>query len=349
MIKVLIADDSPLIAAMMRDMLSQDPEITVVGWAKNGREAVQLRNSLAPDVITMDLNMPYMSGLEAIQAIASTRPVPILVVSQMIESRESDLAFEALRSGAVDIMGRPSGDGYTAGFFKMKEEIVSRVKTVARIRPMRLIKKPPASLPKAKPAREPVEGDGVVVIGASTGGPPALAVVLKGLPLGFPLPIVIVQHIAPGFIKSLAQWLKRESLLSVKVATDGDLIGPGNVYLAPDDHHLEIGREKNIRLSDSPPVRGHRPSVDRLMESASNSYGKRTIGVLLTGMGSDGADGLKKIRESGGRTIVQDEATSLVYGMPREATLRGAAEIISPLEKIADDIVEATSPKKRGD
>jgi two-component system chemotaxis response regulator CheB len=348
MIKVLIAEDSPLIAALMRDLLSEDPEITVVGWAKNGREAVQLRNSLEPDVMTMDLNMPFMSGFQAIQAIASSRPLPILVVSQMIESRESDLAFEALRSGAVDIMGRPSGDGAT-GFVKMKEELISRVKTVARIRPIRLIKKPPGSSPRAKPARQRVEGEGLLAIGASTGGPPALAVILKGLPRGFPLPVVIVQHIAPGFVKSLAQWLKRESPLEVKVAGDGDILSPGTVYLAPDDRHMEIGRDRNICLSDSPPVRGHRPSVDRLMESASHSYGKRAVGVILTGMGSDGADGLKKLRDAGGLTIVQDEATSLVYGMPREAALRGGAEIISPLEKIAEEIVEAVSPKKRGD
>jgi two-component system chemotaxis response regulator CheB len=347
MIKVLITEDSPLIATMMRDFLGEDPEITVVGWAKNGQEAIRLRNSLEPDVMTMDLNMPFMSGLQAIQAIASTRPVPILVVSQMIESRESDLAFEALRSGAVDIMGRPSGDG-ASGFAKMKEELISRVKTVARIRPIRLIKKSPGALARAKPTREAIEGGGIVAIGASTGGPPALAIILKGLPRGFPLPIAIVQHIAPGFIKSLAQWLKRESPLEVTVASEGETLAAGAVYLAPDSHHLEIGRDKNIYLTDSPPIRGHRPSVDRLMESASDTYGKRAVGVILTGMGSDGADGLKKLRDAGGRTIVQDEATSLVYGMPREAALRGAAGVISPLEKIADEIVEAISPKKRG-
>ncbi|MGH7828883.1 MAG: chemotaxis-specific protein-glutamate methyltransferase CheB, partial [Candidatus Binatia bacterium] len=321
--------------------------ITVVGWAKNGREAVQLRNSLEPDVMTMDLNMPFMSGLQAIQAIASTRPIPILVVSQMIESRESDLAFEALRSGAVDIMGRPSGDGAGA-FAKMKEELISRVKTVARIRPIRLIKKPATSLPKTKAAKGRVEGEGIVAIGASTGGPPALAIVLKGLPRGFPLPVAVVQHIAPGFVKSLAQWLRRESPLDVKVAAEGEVLGPGTVYLGPEDHHLEIGRDRKISLSDSAPIRGHRPSVDRLMESASLSYGKNAVGIILTGMGSDGADGLKKLRDAGGTTIVQDETTSLVYGMPREAALRGAAEIISPLEKIADEIMEAISPKKRG-
>lgn len=344
MIRVLIAEDSPLIAIMMRDLLSQDPEIQVVGRAKNGREAIELRNSLEPDVITMDLNMPVLGGLEAIKAIASTRPVPILVVSQMIESRDSTLAFEALRSGAVDIMVKPSGYGET-GYLKIKEEMISRIKAVARIRPIRFIK-PRPNLPRLKPRRERAPGKGVVVIGASTGGPPALAIILKRLPADFPFPIAIVQHIAPGFITGLARWLNDESPLPVKVAMNEEEHRAGAVYLAPDNYHLEIGTDKNIFLNAGPPVRGHRPSVDQLMASAAHSYGRQAVGVLLTGMGSDGAEGLKKIREAGGKTIVQDEATSLVFGMPREAARRGAAEIVSPLEKIADEIVDATALKR---
>ncbi|MFQ5903029.1 MAG: chemotaxis-specific protein-glutamate methyltransferase CheB [Candidatus Binatia bacterium] len=346
MIRVLIAEDSPLTAIMMRELLNQDPEIEVVGWAKNGREAIELRNSLEPDVITMDLNMPVLGGLQAIETIASTRPLPILAVSQMIESREHDVAFEALRNGAVDVMGKPSGYGQ-AGFRNVKEELISRVKTVAQIRPRRFIKKPQPYLPRVKPAKAPPSGAGVVVVGASTGGPPALAIILKGLPLDFRLPIAIVQHIAPGFLAGLAHWLKGESHLSVKVATNKEPLNAGTVYLAPDNYHLEIGADKNILLSDGPPVRGHRPSVDPPMESAANAYGRQAVGVLLTGMGSDGAEGLKRIREAGGRTIVQDEATSLVFGMPREAILRGAAEIVSPLEKIAQEIVQATPAEER--
>lgn len=345
MIRVLIAEDSPLIASIIRDLLSQDPEIEVVGWARNGREAIEQRNSLEPDVITMDLNMPVLGGLEAIMAIASTRPLPILVVSQMIESRDSEVAFEALRSGAVDIMGKPSGYG-EIGYRKIKEELTSRIKAVARIRPIRLIKKPLVNLPRARPVERAGGGEEIVVMGASTGGPPALAMILKALPPDFPSPIAIVQHIAPGFVMGLAQWLKRESPLSVKVATNEESLKAGTVYLAPDNHHLEIGANKNILLRNSPPVLGHRPSVNRLMESAANSYAQRAIGVLLTGMGSDGAEGLKRIREVGGKTIAQDEATSLVYGMPREAILREAAEIVSPLEKIAEEIVRSIPPKR---
>lgn len=343
MIRVLIAEDSPLIAIMMRDLLSQDPEIQVVGRAKNGREAIELRNSLEPDVITMDLNMPVLDGLRAIKAIASTRPVPILVVSQMIESRDSTLAFEALRSGAVDIMVKPSGYGET-GYLKIKEEMTSRIKAVARIKP-RCIKESPPNLSRANFSRERAPGERVIVIGASTGGPPALAIILKRLPADFPFPIAIVQHIAPGFVTGLARWLNDESPLPVKVAMKEEKLGAGAVYLAPDNYHLEIGTDKNILLNARPPVRGHRPSVDQLMESAAHSYGRQAVGVLLTGMGSDGAEGLKRIRESGGKTIVQDEATSLVFGMPREAARRGAAEIVSPLEKIADEIVDATALK----
>jgi two-component system chemotaxis response regulator CheB len=344
MIRVLIAEDSPFTATMMRELLNQDPEIEVVGWAKNGEEAVQLRNSLRPDVITMDLNMPVLGGLQAIEAIASTRPVPILAVSQTIESRDSDIAFEALRNGATDIMGKPSGYG-DAGFSKMKEELISRLKAVARIQPKRLSKKLWSDITPTQSLKQRARNEGVVAVGASTGGPPALAIILKRLPQDFDLPIAIVQHIARGFLSNLARWLETQSRLPVRVATDKEVLKPGTAYLAPDDYHLRIGPDRNVLLSNAPPIRGHRPSADELMESAARAYGKQAAGVLLTGMGSDGAEGLKMIRAAGGKTIVQDEATSIVFGMPREAILRGAAQIVSPVEKIAEEIVRATTAK----
>lgn len=340
MIRVLIAEDSPLIAIIMRELLSQDQEIKVVGWAKNGREAIELRNSLQPDVITMDLDMPILNGLEAIKTISSTCPTPILVVSQKIESRDSALAFEALRSGAVDIMAKPSGYG-EKGFQKIKEELISRIKTAARIRPIRLVRTPLTSLPRTKPVARMATREKIIVLGASTGGPAALSIVLRGLPEGFPQPIAVVQHIAPGFIGGLAEWLNKEAPFSVKPATGGERLIAGTVYLAPDGHHLEIGDDKTVFLGNGSPVRGHRPSVDRLMESAARCYGKDVVGVLLTGMGIDGAEGLKRIREAGGKTIVQDEATSLVFGMPREAILQGAAQTVRPLEKIAQEIIDS--------
>jgi len=347
MIKVLIADDSPSIAAMMRDLLSQDPDLEVVGWAKTGREAVDMRNSLNPDVMTMDLNMPLMGGLEATKIISSTRPVPILVVSQLIESRDSEVAFEALRCGAIDVMGKPSSAG-PGGFYQIGEELIFRVKTVAHVHPMRLVAKPTPSVtaPRTEVTRPPRAE--VVIIGASTGGPPALAKILKAMPSYFPVPIAIVQHIAPGFIAGLRQWLERECSLPVRLGVHGVPLRNGNVYLAPDNHHLEIGAGKKFTLTSDPPLQGHRPSVDRLMESAAQIYGANAIGVLLTGMGKDGAQGLKKIRDAGGRTIVQDEASSLVFGMPREAVLAGAAGVVSPLEKIADEIVQAAFLREEG-
>ncbi len=342
MIRILIAEDSPLTAVMMRDLLNQDPEFEVVGWAKNGREVIELRNSLEPDVITMDLDMPVLGGLEAIEAIASTHPLPILVVSQMAETLGPAIALEALRRGAVDFMGKPSG--YGAGrFLNSKNELTSRIKGVVQNWPKTSIKQlwpnlPTCKLPKAQSRRAEV-----VVVGASAGGPRALSTILKGLPRHFPLPILIVQHDTPGFVEGLAKWLKGKSHFSVKVATDKESVQDGFVYMAPDHHHLEMGADQKLLLSDGPPVQGHRPSVDLLMKSAANSYGRQAVGVLLSGMGSDGAEGLKKIREAGGKTIVQDQTTSLIFGMPKEAILRGGAEIVSPVEKIALEIVLAAS------
>jgi two-component system chemotaxis response regulator CheB len=347
MIKVLIAEDSPSVAAIMRDLLKRDPEIDVVGWAKSGREAVSMRNALEPDVITMDLNMPLMGGLEAIRTICTTRPVPILVISSLIESRDSELAFEALRCGALDVMGKPSSVG-PGGFTGIGEELKFRIKAVSRIHAMRRYNRPaPGHPPKRKPQAGRKLKQPLVVIGASTGGPPALAKVLGGLPRYFPVPIAIVQHIATGFIAGLRQWLERQSALPVQVAADDVPLQSGHVYLAPDDRHLEIGPGRILTLNSEEPSRGHRPSVDRLMDSAARIYGPDVVGVLLTGMGRDGAQGLRSIRDAGGRTIVQDEDTSLVFGMPREAILNDAAEIVSPLERIAGEIVEAIQPTVR--
>jgi two-component system chemotaxis response regulator CheB len=344
MIKVLIAEDSPSIAAVMRELLRDDPEINVIGWARTGREAIAMRHDLDPDVITMDLNMPHMGGLDAIKAISSTRPVPILVVSTLIESRDSELAFEALRYGALDVMGKPSGAG-DGGFSRIEEELKFRIKAVSRIRPMHRFSRPAL---EARPTAKTIPGrrlrQPLIVIGASTGGPPALAQILSGLPRHLPIPIAIVQHIARGFVAGLRQWLDRQSALPVQLAAEGEPLRSGHVYLAPDDCHLQIATGKQLTLSVEGPVDGHRPSIDRLMESAAAVYGHDVLGVLLTGMGRDGASGLQKIREAGGRTIVQDEATSLVFGMPREAIRKGAAEMVRPLEKIADEIVNAVQP-----
>jgi two-component system, chemotaxis family, protein-glutamate methylesterase/glutaminase len=347
MIKVLIAEDSPSIAAVMRELLKNDSEITVVGWARTGREAIAMRHDLDPDVITMDLNMPSMGGLDAIKTISATKPVPILVVSTLIESRDSEIAFEALRYGALDIMGKPSGAG-PGGFSSIEEELKFRIKAVSRIRPMHRFSRPAQPVPQKRKeaASERKLRQPLIVIGASTGGPPALAQILSGLPRYLPVPITVVQHIARGFITGLRQWLDRQSALPVQLAADGVPLQSGHVYLAPDDCHLEIAPGKHLTLTTDAPIGGHRPSVDRLMESAACIYGPDVLGVLLTGMGRDGAEGLKKILEAGGRSIVQDEATSLVFGMPREAIRAGAAGMVRPLDKIADEIVHAIHPNE---
>jgi two-component system chemotaxis response regulator CheB len=339
MIRVLIAEDSSLAAIIMRQILARDPEIEVIGWAKNGQEAVAMRESLKPDVITMDLNMPVMNGLEAIQMISATRPLPILVVSQLINSSDSGLTFEALCSGAVDVMEKPAADR-DKGFAKIEAELIKRIKTVANIKPIRMLPRAAAAdgsrkLDAAGAARY------LVVIGASTGGPVALASILKSLPDGFPVPIAIVQHIAQGFVPGLAEWLTRSVKRPIQVAQNGESPAVGIVYLAPDGQHLLIGPDGRFLLSRDEPLKGHRPSITKLMDSAARSFGRRVTGVLLTGMGDDGVEGLRKIHEQGGKTIVQDEASSLVFGMPREAILAGVAEIISPLDEIPREIIRS--------
>ena len=335
MIRAVIADDSEIVTEILRMRLGRDPDIRVVGCARDGAGAVDLVRRLRPDILLMDVRMPGMDGIEATQAIMAECAVPILIISGGVVE-DSGLAFRAIQAGAIDVVAKPSGslvDDYA------RLDLVRHVKLVSRVLPIRRGK--PRSVETGH--RRAFAPGHVVVVGASTGGPPALASLLGGLPADVP-PVLAVQHIARGFLEGFTTWLASTTRLKVCVAEAGIRAEAGTVYFAPEDRHLGLSRDGRLILSDEPPHDGHRPSVTRLFESAAAAAGPRAVGVLLTGMGRDGAQGLRSLRDAGGRTFCQDESTCVIYGMPRAAVELAAAELVLPIDELAEAIVHALSP-----
>jgi two-component system chemotaxis response regulator CheB len=330
--------DSPLIRDIITAILQEDPEIDVIGQAENGQVAIDLVNALRPDLVTMDIMMPVMDGLTAIQNIMAYNPTPILVVTS---SGEAEVAYKAISSGALEVMQKPDmslGPVEWEGFVR-RVKLLSKVKVITHVRG-----RGPAStqvLPiMGSDARPAGSQRPILVVGASTGGPAALAKLLGGLPPELTSGVVIVQHIAEGFVPGLVSWLSTVTMLNVKAAEQGAVIEPGTVYIAPTGTHTAIASGGRISLLDQPPVDSQRPAVDVLFESVPLHYGRRAIAVLLTGMGRDGARGLKAIRDAGGRTIAQDEASCVVFGMPKAAIDLDAAERVLPLSEIPAAIVQ---------
>jgi two-component system chemotaxis response regulator CheB len=323
--------------AQLCAVLNSDPDIEVVGEASDGKQAIALCQHIRPDVITMDMMLPVMSGLSATEYIMAHCPTPILIVSASVNRGELFKTYEALAAGAVDVMDKPRGDD-TDG--KWERDFVATVMLVARIRVIthlgarigRIRQSEGVSVQSGPIGRGQYA---LVAIGASTGGPGAIVEVLRGLPPSFSLPVIIVLHIGQSFGNAFADWLDGQTSRRVSYAIDNQPIDEavGRVIMAPPEHHLEI-RDAKLRLSRSPERNSCRPSVDVLFESVATEYGPNAAACVLTGMGRDGAEGLAMIRHHGGLTIAQDEATSVVYGMPREAVLRGAVQHVLPLEEI---------------
>jgi two-component system chemotaxis response regulator CheB len=337
-IKVLVVDDSALIRQMLTRALSVDPSIEIIGSAKTGLEAIERAHDLQPDVVTLDIEMPELTGLEALPHIIKATPARVVMLSAL---SDSDTTYQALADGATDFLVKPSG-GVARSLGDLTEELLKKIKTAYRVSPDRrgAARAEPGNGCSAHSRPPSLPLDKVVAIASSTGGPPALETVFSGLTTELPAAYVIVQHLPAGFTQSLARRLSRVTDIGVVEGEEGMPIEQGVAYLAPHGAHLSVaaGRPRRLTLDDSPPVHGVRPAADPLMTSLAEAFGSRSMGVVLTGMGADGTTGLKRIRDAGGETIAQDEETSVVWGMPGAAARAGAASHIVPLGSVAAEI-----------
>ena len=342
MIRVLVAEDSPVIRDFLVYVLNSDKNISVVATASNGESAIEAVEKYRPDAVTMDIHMPKMNGLEATRRIMETFPTPILVVSGSYIDKEVSNTFRALEMGAMAFLERPQGFGH-ADYQKTTEELIQMVKLISEIKPIRRWPKIEAPLILSKETERTPQPDFIqaVAIGGSTGAPTIIQTILSMLPKDFPAPILIVQHIAAGFTQGFADWLANSTKLSVSIATNRELLLPGRVYIAPDDIHLTV-TDNRIALINGEKENGSRPSVSCLFRSVAKMFGKNSIGVLLTGMGKDGAEELKLLKTAGALTLVQDKDSSVVYGMPGEAVKLNASTYVLSPEKIALSLIEFT-------
>lgn len=347
-IRVLVVDDSALMRLMISDILNSDKGIEVVATAKDGEDGIMRVAELKPDVVTMDVEMPRLDGLHALGYIMSEIPTPVVMVSAYTQ-KDAEATFRALEYGAVDFISKPSGP-VSRDIRVVGNELIAKIRVAARvdldglkfIRP----KKIPEKYPTAK-SKKIAQGMRVVAIGASTGGPRAVREILSQLDPDIPTGLLIVQHMPKGFTKTFANRLDRESRIEVKEAEAGDRIEQGKALIAPGDYHMIIKREISgkktsgvISLNQESPVYGLRPTVDKMMLSVAEVYEDKAAGVILTGMGNDGAKGMKAIKENKGKTIAQDKDTCVVYGMPKAAVEEGAVDKVVPLSKIAEEIMK---------
>jgi two-component system chemotaxis response regulator CheB len=333
-IRVLVVDDNILIRKIIIDILTADGNVIIAGEANNGREAIDKAAELRPDLITMDIEMPVMGGLEAIERIMMSTPVPILVVSSYLDN---ETASSAVARGALEVVDKPGIKGLYVS------DLLKKVRLLAGVRVTPHFKREKTSL-MTKAARLPpriktAESPGIVAIVASTGGPPVLADILSRLPGDYPLPIVVAQHIANGFAAGMVTWLNSRSSQEIMKPEDGAPLLPGRVYIAPPEFNMEINTNKQIILLRRQPNDMYRPSCDALLTSVSRVYGPASVGVILSGMGNDGVSGMRAIKKVGGVTIAQDEASCLIFGMPGLAIESGCIDQILPPAGIAAELI----------
>jgi len=332
-IKVLIVDDSPFVRKALLRIFDSEPSISVVGVARNGKEAIEKTLSLRPDVLTLDIMMPVVDGIETLKIIMEQCPLPVLVLSQFTHEG-AELTLKALELGAMDFVDKSSKG--LMDFLALAEEIIAKVKAIAHNEPKKLVYEP--RVLSGYRSQGIVD---VVAIGASTGGPPALEMILQKFPRDISFGVLIVQHMPKGFTATLAERLDSMCGIHVKEAEDREKIKPGTALIAPSGLHMKTRKgSRAIRLEGEPLNLIHRPSVDVLFQSVGEVYGERSMGVILTGMGSDGARGMGIIREKGGITLAQDEETSVIFGMPKVAIKNGVVDKVVPLTEMAEEIMK---------
>ncbi len=345
MIRVILVDDSPMALHVLQSLLRRcNNDIEVIGTATNGKEALALLPELKPDVICTDLHMPVMNGLELTRAVMASQPTPILVISVSVQP-DSMNVFQLLEAGAIDVILKPR-DILAADQDKLARNLAAKIRILAGVHVFR--NKPKNSVTNQRYWRMDPSSDHIrlpakiVVIGASTGGPQTLNAIMRELPKTFPTPIVCVQHIGADFLTELVLWLAKTTPLPIALADHGQMPRNGHIYFAPAHNHLTFDDLGRFALSDTPAYDGHRPSITVAMKSAAQCYGAATVGVLLTGMGCDGATGMAEIVAVGGVTIAQDEASSVIYGMPQAAVAAGGARHILALDRIAPALLYIT-------
>jgi two-component system chemotaxis response regulator CheB len=337
-IRVVLADDSPTARQLIGAILSSDGGFTVVGEAGNGAEAVDLAERLEPDLVIMDVHMPVLDGLDATREIMTRSPRPILIVSA-VSARDVDLSLTATEAGALMALPKPPGPD-SPRFPQLRDQLIAMARAMAHVKVVRRWQRERRMRPRSRATVTRSGAIQVVGIAASTGGPAALRTILGELPRDFPAPILLVQHIASDFTHGFAEWLGADTPLGVTVAAHGDQLQPATVYVAPEAAHLGVDRAGTIVLSSDPPLGPFRPSATYLFESLGHAYGPRAAAVVLTGMGSDGAEGLTVARRAGTFVIAQDEPSSVVFGMAREAIARDAVDCVLPLDRIAQRLLD---------
>jgi two-component system, chemotaxis family, protein-glutamate methylesterase/glutaminase len=347
-IRILIVEDSTIFQTVLKNIFSTSPDLEVVGTASNGIEGLALIPQLDPDVICTDFHMPKMDGLEFTKQVMVQYPRPILVISISVQTEQRHRIFELLEAGAVDIFPKPRSSVDPDSQINQLR-LINKIKILAGVKVFRK-RTPQASLKSeflpniSQPTSlNATSGIKIIAIGTSTGGPQALQTIFASLPANFPVPIVCVQHISHGFLDGLIQWLNLTSALPIEIARSGITPQPGTIYFPPEKKHLELNSQGQFVSSDSPPISGHRPAVDVTFKSVAQVYGRNAIAVLLTGMGKDGAAGMQMIRQAGGLTIAQDQETSVIFGMPKEAIELGSVQHILPLPEITPFIIQKST------
>jgi two-component system, chemotaxis family, protein-glutamate methylesterase/glutaminase len=348
-IKVLVVDDSAFMRKVISDILSSDDCIQVVGTAKNGKEGIEKAQLLKPHVITLDVEMPILDGIKALEELLKLNPVPKVIMLSSLTNNGGEATMKALEAGAIDFVLKPTASIVHFNIDDIKEDLIRKVKGAVTSNITSYTEHGKAPMRKKTEPKHSNQFQSdlkyIIAVGTSTGGPRALQEVIPYLPANLPAAVLIVQHMPPGFTKSLALRLDGLSEINVKEAENGDVLKPGWAYLAPGDYHLAINkssRELIISINQESPMTGHRPSVNYMMNSVADCGHKNVIAVMMTGMGSDGSIGIAKIKAVGGKTIAQNEETCVVYGMPKSAVATGAIDKIVPLGEIAKEIIKFT-------